>query len=102
MARREPKLVFRVHAARQMFKRGMFEADVRAALDGGEIIEDYPEDEPFPSRLVLGWVWFQRTRVPLHLVVSFDARANTIYLVTVYQPTLSDWMPGFRARKKKR
>ena len=24
------------------------------ALNGGEIIEEYPDDQPYPSRLILG------------------------------------------------
>lgn len=39
-----------------MFERGLSVSDVRQALESGVIIEDYPEDLPYPSRLVLGRV----------------------------------------------
>lgn len=51
-----PKLVFRVHAVRRMAERRVTVDEVRAALVQGETIEDYPDDTPYPSRLVLGWV----------------------------------------------
>ncbi len=31
------------------------EIDVREVLTSGEVIESYPDDTPYPSRLVLGW-----------------------------------------------
>ena len=49
------KLVFRVHALQRMFERQIGVDDVRAVIDSGETIEDYPNDQPYPSRLVLGW-----------------------------------------------
>ena len=73
-----------------------------AVLEDGEVIEEYPDDLPFPAQLTLGWVRFGRVRVPIHVVASFDTESNTIYVVTVYQPTLLDWRPGFRDRKKKK
>jgi len=48
------KLIFRVHALRRMFEPGIAVDEVRAALDTGETIEQYLEDTPYPSRLVLG------------------------------------------------
>ena len=50
----EGKLVFRVHAIGRMFERRITEEEVRATLKGGETIEDYPSDTPYPSRLMLG------------------------------------------------
>jgi hypothetical protein len=41
--------------------------EVVEALDAGEIIEEYPDDQPYPSCLILG-----RTRAarPLHIVCA--------------------------------
>ena len=60
------RLVFRVHAVERMFRRGISEEDVRHVLAQGEEIEDYPEDAPYPSRLVLGW----RGSRPIHVVMN--------------------------------
>jgi hypothetical protein len=37
-----------------MFSRGISEADVRDVVENGEVIEQYPDDLPYPSRLMLG------------------------------------------------
>ena len=60
------RLVFRVHAIQRMALRDISEAEVRAVLTTGEAIEEYPDDTPFPSRLVLGWVGSR----PLHVVAA--------------------------------
>jgi len=49
------KLVFRVHAIQKMFERTISEEDVRAVILSGEVIREYPDDTPYPSRLMLGW-----------------------------------------------
>lgn len=48
------RFVFRVHAIQRMFQRQVSKQDVRVVLETGETIESYPDDAPFPSRLVLG------------------------------------------------
>ena len=48
------RLVFRVHAIQRMFLRSISAEDVRDVLETGEIILEYTEDQPNPSRLVLG------------------------------------------------
>lgn len=39
-----------------MFERRLSAEVVRAVVEGGETIEAYPDDQPVPSRLVLGWL----------------------------------------------
>ena len=90
-------LVFRVHAIRRMFERGISDDDVRHALANGETIEDYPDDTPFPSRLVLVW----RGPRPLHVVVATDPQAGEDIVVSVYEPSLDQWGPGFRKRRRR-
>jgi len=48
------RITFRVHAVRRMFRRAISVEDVRRVLADGETIEDYPDDKPYPSRLLLG------------------------------------------------
>ena len=92
----EARLIFRFHAVQRMFQRGISLRDVRAALETGETIETYPDDAPYPSRLVLGWVGGTRA---LHVVVADNAPANEVIIVTVYEPDLVTWQPGFRRRR---
>src|SRR5205809_743483 len=96
----EPTIIFRVHAVQQMFRRGIAEVDVRTVLEEGQTIEEYPDDTPFPARLVLGFIDLIGTRAPIHVVASHDAASDTIFVVTVYEPDPKRWEPGFRRRKK--
>ena len=48
---------------------------------------------PYPSTLVLGWVGDR----PVH-VVAASAPAEKI-VITVYEPDLARWEPGFKKRK---
>ena len=60
------RLVFRVHAIQRMYQRVISDAEVRHVIATGETVEDYPDDTPYPSRLVLGW----NGRRPIHVVVA--------------------------------
>ena len=88
-------LVFRVHALRRMARRGISVDEVREALRSGEIIEAYPDDTPYPSRLVLGW----RGSRPIHVVAADNMDADETIIITVYEPGTDQWEAGFRRRR---
>lgn len=88
------KLKFRAHAIRRMFEQAIAEADVEYVFSSGEEIRVYPEDRPYPSRLVLGWVGGR----PLHVVAADDAEAGETIIITVYQPDPLRWDETFRRR----
>lgn len=90
-------LVFRVHAIQRMFQRRISFEDVVNILQSGVVLEEYREDRPHPSRLILGW----RGPRPLHLVVAEDNVAGEMIIVTVYEPDPGEWEPDFKTRKKK-
>lgn len=89
------ELIFRVHALQRMFERGISEADVRDVLEHGEAIESYPDDAPYPSRLILG---FYGDR-PLHVLASDDPDVQATVIVTVYEPDRIRWDASFRRRR---
>lgn len=82
MTSNAPKLVFRAHAVRRMFERGICEEDASEVTREGEVIEDYPEDTPYPSCLMLAWVGNR----PLHVVAAHNSESEELYVVTVYEP----------------
>lgn len=84
-----------MHAIERMFEREIDGTDVRHVLDEGEEIETYPKDEPYPSRLVLGW----RGGRPIHVVAAYDDGSRETFVITVYEPTPDLWEPGFRKRR---
>ena len=90
------RTVFRVHALQRMFERRITEEDVRYVLGTGETIEEYHDDRPYPSRLILGW----RGERPLHVVVADDVEESTLIVITVYEPSTTLWEEGFRRRRQ--
>ena len=90
------RLVFRVHALRRMVLRNISDSDVRTVLTIGEIIEEYPEDTPYPSRLVLGWSGSR----PLHVVAAENSADAETIVITAYEPEPDLWEAGFRRRRQ--
>jgi len=90
------RIVFRVHALQRMFERHIAEDDVHHVLETGETIERYPDDQPYPSRLVLGWAGER----PLHVVVADHEGSEMLIVITVYEPDPTLWEEGFRRRKQ--
>lgn len=63
-------------------------------LRTAEVVEMYPDDIPYPSRLLLGWSQGQ----PIHVVVAENDDEETAIVITVYEPDDDVWEPGFRRR----
>lgn len=89
------KIIYRVHALRRMFERGITVTDVDDALSKGEEIAAYPDDRPYASRLLLGW----RGGEPLHVVAAYNAMDDEQIVITVYEPDPALWDDEFRRRK---
>ena len=88
-------LVFSRDAIQQMFLRRISKSDVQAVVTYGEVIEENPDDTPFPSYLLLDFVEGK----PIHVVFSYDESTNTGYVVTAYIPDPEIWTNSFRTRR---
>jgi hypothetical protein len=77
-----------------MFERGITVEDVRSVVADGEVIQRYPDDKPYPSRLVLGW----RGSRPIHVVVAEDCDADILIVVTAYEPDPVQWDAAFKRK----
>lgn len=86
-----------LHVLERMAERRILRADVLAVLQGGEVIEEYPDDTPFPSALVLGVA----SGGPLHVVVALDASGPDPYIITVYEPSPDKFEPDWKTRRKR-
>lgn len=93
---KENRLQWQRHALERMIERGIARSDVKHVLTKGEIIEDYPDDDPFPSLLVLGFV----NEKPLHVVTGIDKDEKWCYIITVYKPDPNHFEPDFKTRKQ--
>jgi len=87
-------VIFRIHAIQRMFQRNISEQDVRRILINGETIENYADDKPYPSRLILGWI----DKRPIHVVMADNFKNNEIIIITVYEPDTSQWIDDFKRR----
>ncbi len=78
-----------------MFERQVSARNVVQTLESGRIVEDYSAETPEPSRLILG---FQGKR-PIHIVISENAKANEVIIITVYVPDPAKWDKDFLSRR---
>jgi hypothetical protein len=83
------------HMLERIIRRGISTVDVITALSNGEIIEQYPNDYPFPSCLVLGHT---KEGKALHIVCgSNDAE---LWLITAYFPSRTEWTEDLKNRRQ--
>ena len=88
-------IIITLHGQLRLNERGITIDDVMNAINNGDIIEQYPDDFPFPSCLILG-LSVQNTYI--HIVVSMDE--DKIYLITAYIPKRDKWETDFKTRKE--
>ena len=88
-------LTFRIHALRQMFQRRISDVDIRELLTSGTIIENYPDDLPYPSFLVSGTV----NDRPLHVVMAYNNVDREAIVITAYEPDPDSWSENYTRRR---
>ncbi len=92
----EDNVLISEHAAMRFRERGIKARDIRASINNGEIIEQYPEDFPYPSCLILG---HSATGTPIHVVMSDNGCMGKI--ITAYYPSSDKWNDDLKTRKEK-
>ena len=83
------------HSIRRFRERGIKMQDIKNAVFTGTIIEQYEDDFPFPSCLILG---LSINDVYIHIVVSMND--DKIYLITAYVPNTDKWEADLKNRKQ--
>lgn len=92
----ERKLRWTNHILLRLIQRGISIDDVLTAIFNGEIIEEYPDDYPFPSFLIMG---FRNPGNALHIVCAINSVDNELWLITAYVPGKDKWMDDLKTRK---
>ena len=92
---KDEKIVTTQHAKTRLIERKIGIDDIVNAIMLGEIIEQYEDDKPLPSCLVLGPAVSGKM---CHLVVGYDG--DYIYLITAYYPDGKIWKDDLRTRKE--
>jgi hypothetical protein len=57
----------------------------------GEILEQYPDDKPYPSCLIFSKL---ENGDPIHMVWAFNRATNSSVLITTYRPDPRKWIDG--------
>lgn len=83
------------HAELRRRQRGISIPDIKQAIRNGSVIEDYPNDYPHPSCLILG---FTAPDQPLHLVCGVGN--GTLFVITAYRPSADKWEADWKTRKE--
>lgn len=90
------EVLYSDHAVAQMFKRDIEIKDIRYTIEYGEEINRYPDDKPYPSYLLFGFV----EKRPIHVVLARDEENERCIVITAYEPDNTIWDADFRTKKK--
>jgi len=90
------ELLYSNHAVKQMFSRNISIQEIEYTLQNGQIIMDYSDDKPYPSKLLLA---FCNNR-PIHIVCSYNLVEEISVIITAYEPSTDIWENNFKTRKK--
>ncbi len=71
--------------------------EIFTSVSKGEIIEQYPDDKPYPSCLIFGKNLKDK---PIHSVWAYNIKTKASVLVTVYRPDPKLWIEDWRTRRK--
>jgi len=77
-------------------ERNIQPSDIKKCIMTGEIIENYPEDYPYPSCLILGM-----TEGDKHLHAVIGVGSEHLWIITAYYPNNVKWSSDFRTRKER-
>jgi len=80
------------HAKLRMTERGITNASLENGIIEGEIIEEYSNDMPCPTVLLLSMV----NNIPLHIVIGLCT--DHIRIITCYYPEEKEWI-DYRIRR---
>ena len=84
------------HLLLRMRERGIKYDDMVHAIMSGEIIEQYPDDYPHPSCLVLGVAALDDR----HLHIVCGVGNGRLWVITTYYPNPEKWESDYKTRKE--
>lgn len=82
------------HVLKRCRERNITLDDIIRCIMNGEIIENYPNDYPYPSALVLEY----KVGNPIHVVAGIGN--NKLWIITAYFPDSNYWDNNFKTRKE--
>lgn len=91
----DKNIVITKHAKDRLIERAITITNIKNAIRTGEIIEQYKDDKPFPSCLLLG---VTEQNKYIHAVASINN--GFLYIITAYYPDENEWEIDLKTRKE--
>lgn len=82
------------HCYKRCIERKISYDDIKNCIHKGKIIEEYPNDYPHPSALVMEC----ETAHPLHVVARLSD--EHLWIITAYRPDPDQWESDYKTRKE--
>lgn len=92
----QDRIIISVHAQERLRQRNIRQRDIKNCIMSGEIIEQYPDDYPFPSCLIFGYAIDNKV---LHVVVSDEG--SICRIITAYFPNRDKFEADLKTRKER-
>lgn len=90
---KEHKIVWTSHVLIRLLQRNISQIEVESAIINREVIEQYPDDYPNPSCLILG---ITDKEIFLHIVCGISD--NNLWIITAYKPAPEKWSKDLKTR----
>ena len=88
------KIIISQHMMKRFSERHIKYRDILSVINSGEIIEQYPNDYPYPSCLMLGLDFNGKY---MHIVCGTDN--EYLWVITAYYPAEDQWEADMKTRK---
>ena len=89
-------IITSLHALKRMISRNITDKDIKQVIEDGETIREYPDDKPYPSRLLFKMV----NNRPIHVVIGKLEDTESCVIITVYVAGVDIWEDDFKTKKK--
>ena len=86
---RENRVRITDHADEEAFDDSLTYDEIYYSVIQGEVIEDYSNDKPYPSCLIMGKNFSDE---PIHSVWAYNPENLWAVLITVYRPNPERWV----------
>jgi hypothetical protein len=86
---RSSRVLITDHADEEAFDDCLTFEEIYFSVMHGEVIEDYSDDKPYPSCLIMGKTF---SGEPIHSVWAYNPENGWAVIITVYRPDPERWI----------
>lgn len=93
----EGKILWTYHVQMRLKGRTISREAILRAVGTYETIESYPDDKYLPSYLI----YCESQEGVAHIHIATDVAGDNVRIVTIYRPSVDEWMPDRKTRRNK-